>query len=427
MTRFQVFKSLLPSVLMAALLLASCDKEYNNDFAPGEEPWLEHEIPSPEEEAETTVSLPPTRLALSEAELKMISPSNDFTFDFFRKYHKGSSDMLLSPLGFQLTWAMVGNIVEDEKALCDLLGFEGESINGVNTYFKHLIEALSSEKCSKEFKLANALMADVQAPKYPQSFLEVLKSDYYVDYNEIEAAPLAELPRGSRPEDIWCKDKTDGMISVAPFAILETQASLFNALCFKGEWQDKFDKELTRPSDFHLNENAKTSLPFMHKKSKASYYENDDLSALSLPFGDGTYNLTILLPKTKFNVGGVLEKLDSDIWDTIRKSLVYKEVAMSIPVFSTKYTEKIVFDFKFKDDINPFIAIGQNAIFKMDEDGASAAAVTQVVTPTAAGPSGEEKVVEFIANNPFLYTISEAGSGLVLFIGQFSGKEADEN
>ncbi|MBR1927030.1 MAG: hypothetical protein IJ840_04680 [Bacteroidales bacterium] len=410
---------------MSALLLAACDKDNDNGFAPGEEPWLQHEIPSPEEEPETTVPLPPTRLALSEAELEMISPSNDFTFDFFREYHKGDTDMLLSPLGFQLTWAMVGNIVEDEKALCELLGFEGESINGVNTYFKHLIEALSGEKCSKEFKLANALMADVLAPKYPRSFLDVLKSDYFLDYQEIEAKPLSEQPRGSRPEDVWCKDKTDGMISEAPFAILETQASLFSALCFNGKWQDKFDKELTRPSDFHVGEGEASSLPFMHKKSKVGYYQDDNLSAISLPFGDGTYNLTILLPKTRFNVGGVLEKMDSEAWDTMREGFVYKNVAMAIPIFSTTYSQKVFFDFKFKDDINPFIAIGQNAVFKMDEDGASAAATTQAITPTAAGPSGEE-VVEFVADSPFLYTISEAGSGLVLFIGQFSGKEGDE-
>ena len=129
--------------------------------------------------------------------------------------------MLLSPLGFQMTLAMAGNIAKDSDAVCKTLGFGGEDLDGVNTYFKHLIESLGGELLSKELTLANTFMADTRAKKYPDSFLDVLGSSYFADYHEIEAKSLVEQPKGQRPEDIWCQEETDGMIKVAPFPILE--------------------------------------------------------------------------------------------------------------------------------------------------------------------------------------------------------------
>ena len=70
---------------------------------------------------------------------------------------------------------------------------------------------------------------------------------------------------------------------------------------------------------------------------------------------------------------------------------------------------------------NGSLIIGQSARFMMDEEGAAAAAVTQTKNPTSTGRSSAPKVVSFIANSPFIYTITETGSGLILFMGTFSG------
>ena len=98
---------------------------------------------------------------------------------------------------------------------------------------------------------------------------------------------------------------------------------------------------------------------------------------------------------------------------------------MVIPVFSTSYSKMQTLDFEFIDGIEPLELIAQNATFVMNEDGASAAAVTQVRIGFADLSSIVRKET-FIADSPFIYTITESGSGLILFIGVYSGESADD-
>ena len=363
-----------------------------------------------------------TRLALDDAEMNKIAPSNDYTFDFFRKSYEEGKNMLLCPLGFQMTLAMTGNIANDSDNVCRMIGFEGEGINDVNTYFMHLLGSLSGDSLGKELKLANAFMTDIRAKKYPDSFLNVLESNYLADYYEIEAKSLEEQPCGSRPEDAWCKEKTAGMIDVAPFPIMEYESSILNVFSFAGEWQDKFDKDLTKNDWFYVKPEVETPLSFMNKQCNINYYENDDFRAVSLPFSEGVFDLSIILPKTRFDVAGVLEQLDSDVWDAMRTGFGKKEIKLSVPLFSASYSKKMKIGFPLIEGVTPLDEIGQKSLFQMNEEGASASAVTQGHI-AILDPSRISNIEKFFANNPFIYTISESGSGLILFIGTYCGAD----
>lgn len=62
------------------------------------------------------------------------------------------------------------------------------------------------------------------------------------------------------------------------------------------------------------------------------------------------------------------------------------------------------------------------AKIKVDEQGSEAAAVTDVTirkNTAVLPPSG---VVEFHADRPFLYAITEVSTGAIFFIGQYTGR-----
>lgn len=60
----------------------------------------------------------------------------------------------------------------------------------------------------------------------------------------------------------------------------------------------------------------------------------------------------------------------------------------------------------------------QAAKIKLDEQGTEAAAVTII----GAGGSGlESQTAEFHANRPFFYVISEQSTGVIFFMGQYTG------
>ena len=63
----------------------------------------------------------------------------------------------------------------------------------------------------------------------------------------------------------------------------------------------------------------------------------------------------------------------------------------------------------------------QKAKIKVNEEGAEAAAITVAGMYTnAVGPQEYPKAT-FHANRPFVYAISEASSGVILFVGKFTG------
>ena len=87
---------------------------------------------------------------------------------------------------------------------------------------------------------------------------------------------------------------------------------------------------------------------------------------------------------------------------------------------------KLAFDSDFAEipnmceDRNLYISMmRQKAKIKVNEEGSEAAAVTVagMYVTTAVGP----QEYPFHANRPFVYVISEASSGVILFVGKFTG------
>ena len=401
---------------------------------------------------EIHVILPESRLSLTEEQKRNITPGNDFSFLLFDKaIHTpefGSEEMgnrisydvsnlFFSPLSIQFTLGMLGNYVKNEESLSEMLGFEKADIGAVNEYFKTIRKGLTEDE-SNSFIIANALMRDTLSIPFKEDFTNVLKANYDIDYLCFEAKSLEDLPKGSRPEDIWIKEKTGGMIDSAPMSILREEFSLFNTLCFKGEWDDKFNAELTKDDTFHKDDKTDIIVKMMHKKKPNCYFYQDSVfSSVSLPLCEDSYLMTILLPKEGKEVTDITGTMDSKGWDALRHGLTFKTVDMSIPKFSSafshynllnlldeKYRNEYLEELDRMYDEDPkhthlFNTIAQKASFTIDENGAAAAVASQAGMASAPEPG---ETIVFKADHPFVYVISDAGSGLVLFIGTFSGK-----
>ena len=95
-------------------------------------------------------------------------------------------------------------------------------------------------------------------------------------------------------------------------------------------------------------------MSFMNKETKTNFYRGNDFTSLTLPFGDGAFDMTIILPEAIGNVPGILGHLDSESWGNIRNGFEFKETRISIPIFSASYLMRMVFDFEFIEDVMPF-------------------------------------------------------------------------
>jgi serpin B len=171
------------------------------------------------------------------------------------------------------------------------------------------------------------------------------------------------------------------------------------------------------------------------------YADKGDYEALQLPYGNGAYSMTILLPKEGKTTYDIAQGLTAESWKTMWQSGVPSggaTVDVKLPRFETNTDLDLVetmsrlgmpnaFDpqtAEFPDFCNTPTFIGlmkQVARIKVSEEGTEAAAVTEIgMLNSLAGPS-QPIHVDFHADHPFIYMISEKSTGTIFFIGHYTG------
>ena len=174
----------------------------------------------------------------------------------------------------------------------------------------------------------------------------------------------------------------------------------------------------------------------MHQMAEFQYGETADYQALRLPYGNGSFVMTVLLSKT--NIRAVPQVPTAEVWQQLNQEMYTKKVDVKLPRFETNTeidligimsalgmpdafnSSKANFCYFCNQDPVWIGLMKQVAKIKLDEEGTEAAAVTIIgITDGAEGPS--PNYVIFHANHPFLYVISEQETGAIFFIGQFTG------
>lgn len=217
-------------------------------------------------------------------------------------------------------------------------------------------------------------------------------------------------------------------------------AHFLNAVYFKGIWSSQFKKDDTKKETFTCDDGSKTTVRMMHQKNRFSYGAIPDLcTAVSLPYGNQAYSMTLLLPLEGKTLSDLVEDLNAETWGSRR--LYGADVDVKIPSFESEYFVSLseilqkmgirqAFgvggspDFSAMTTATVFISdVLHKAKIKVDESGSEAAAVTDIVMDYASsGTPYTPPTYEFHADRPFLYIITEVSTGAIYFIGQYTGR-----
>ena len=376
----------------------------------------------------------PKRIQLTNEEKALVKNSVDFSFRLFKET-RGDINQVISPLSVTYALGMLNNGAAGvtRQEICQTLGFGDTGADGINAFCRKMLTELPALDEQTKVMLSNAIF--LNQPRYflPE-FLEIAHTYYDAE------TQTRDFGDGETMDVInqWGSDHTMGMIDkVLDESTFTPDAAsyLLNAVYFKGIWTLKFDKEETKDELF----NGKETVPMMHMRKCLPYGENDDYQALTLPYGNEAYHMTVLLPREDKSINDVLAKLDADTWLWYLQPVCGEiDVDVKLPRMDITTHVNLVETMKAlgmpsafdptEADIPNYCSISQYisnmfqvAKIKMDEEGTEAAAIT-VVETTDALPSGEPKLYEFHADRPFLYIISERSTGAIFFIGQYMGE-----
>lgn len=402
-------------------------------------------------ETKGTVNLlsDPEPIHLTAAQKEFANDNNQFSLNFLKtvnEVNQSGKSYIYSPLSITYALSMVNDAAtgKTEEELEQTLGFHKGGIQAVNEYCKKLIDNLPKVDNKVTLDIANAIFVN-QNYTLKQQFQQDMKNYYDA---KAEALDFSS-PQTLEHINGWCNDKTKGMIPKILDEINPDMVSyLLNAIYFKADWASKFDPKNTKEEPF-TTEKGSTMLPMMHQNVLISYLETNTYSAVILPYGSGLWNMTVLLPEVGATTDDIIKEvaqssvLNNRGWcGTGGYTFQGYEVDLKLPRFETasdteelngglirimqKIGINLAFDSNFAEIPNMcekplFIAMmRQKAKIKVNEEGSEAAAVTEAdMYLTSVGPQEYPKAT-FHANRPFVYIISEASSGVILFVGKFT-------
>ena len=240
----------------------------------------------------------------------------------------------------------------------------------------------------------------------------------------------------------WASDKTHGKIpemNPAPLPA-DTKLVLVNALYFLGDWQNPFEANDSYKENFKTADGDVETM-FMHKaEADMLYSETAGYQMISMPFkgaegeSDSPYSMAFILPAEGSDINELMNTIAEDGFSPAVKAMTNETVNLSLPKFEftfdtsmvntmedlgmTKaFTDAAEFDNMTGSANNLAISdILHKCYIRVDEEGAEAAAVTEVImVETALAP--QDDVKNFTADRPFLFAIYDETDNTVLFLG----------
>ena len=384
--------------------------------------------------------IPRKDIVLTKAQSEFVRSNNGFALDLFKRVSQkeNGKSLLISPLSVTIDFGMVNNgaVGQTQKEIYGTLGYGEGSVDGLNDFCHTMMEQSAAVDPSTTLEIANAAVINKLYPGLKDSFTNTVKSVYGAEviYKDFGKEDIRKLVND------WCDSKTHGMI---PELLIDpvpasSYAHFLNAVYFKGIWASKFKKEDTKKESFTCEDGSKATVRMMHQKDQFNYGGISGLcSAVELPYGNGAYLMTLLLPAEGKSLSDLVKGLDAETWGRL---LMYGvEVDVKIPSFETEYFVSlrdvlqgmgIITAFSGDADFSSMSSasglcisnVFHKAKIKVDEDGTEAAAVTDIMVDGALAPGDTPPTREFHADRPFLYVITEISTGAIFFIGQYTGK-----
>jgi len=338
------------------------------------------------------------QLILTEKQKQLIITSNAFGFEFFKKASEISgndANMMVSPLSVSMALGMTRNGAGGSTldAITNTLGFAGMNDTEINESYKYLIETFTSLDPRVKLQIANSIW-------YRNTFS--VEQPFILTNQNYFSATVSSLDFSSPTAvDIingWVNDKTNTLIPKIIDQIPgDAVMYLINAVYFKGQWRYKFDKSKTEQKPFNLYGGTEIQVASMIQHEKHPFFQGSGFAAVELPYNQGNFVMSILLPDAEKTVDDVITQLSLENWKTWSEQFADRDIQLQIPKFKYEYNEKqmkpILADMgmglSFDPDNADFSRINSSGglyisqvmhktYIKTDEEGSEAAAVTQV-------------------------------------------------
>lgn len=366
---------------------------------------------------------------------KRVAQDNEFALDLLKKTIENAeeSNVFISPLSVSIALGMAWNGADGstKTEMETALKMSGMSADNINEYYRIMLDSLPTADSSTILKIANSIWYK-NGFQIKQPFLDINAAYFDAEIRSLDFSKAWAVDTINN----WCTRKTNNLIKevikeIPPLA----RMYLINAVYFKGVWACPFDEEQTFKTNFTDEQGRLNEVNMMHMTDTFPYYSDSYAQYLDIPYGNGAFSMTVILPSGGKTTGNVLDYLTNERLNSALGSLQIQKVDVNFPRFKTECnyelseTLKAMGMKKAFEDTADFSKISDEDLFissvihktyvEVTEEGTEAAAVTVIEFVTTSLPN----YPTFFASKPFIFLIREKGTGVILFAGKMGAVE----
>lgn len=376
-------------------------------------------------------------ISLSPKAAKIIESSNDFGIESFQWLNDAEAEnknLLISPFSVVQALSMVWNGAEGttKEQMSDVLNISSAIEQQYNSEQKSLRNSLLGADDLVMVDIANSIW-------YRET--DVVLDDFVNINQEFYNAEVSGLDfsKGEHAKAIinsWVNDKTRGKIPEIVDEVSDDHYMfLINAVYFLGDWAYAFDSEKTVEENFSAENGETVKADMMRTKAGFKHFLNNDVEMVELPYGNGHYNMLLMLPADN-DVTSFIDGLDDSKLTGWIDEMITRDVQVVIPKFkfetSLKLNDMLIdmgMPLLFGGSANLSGINGRGGIsvsrvkhktfIEVDEKGTEAAAVASVeIGYTSSGTGQQVHSIRF--DRPFVFAIREQDTNTILFLGKIA-------
>jgi serpin B len=371
----------------------------------------------------------------------VVATNNQFALDLYNQVRSRHENVILSPYSVSKALAMAyagarGDTAREMAAVLHVtLGQERH--HRAFLAMRNVLNHASGNPRRGQRGVQLYLSANVWGQRgctFQKDYLHLLRECYGAGLEEVDFQ-MSEEAR--KTINAWAGRQTAGKIpelfELGAFNPL-TRLVLASAICFKGDWVHPFKTSDTSNEPFRTGAGPGVRVPLMSQTATFGYLEDDQVQALRLPYAGRDRAMLVLLPRDRDGLANLEKSLTAARLAAWAGQLGERDVEVWLPRFrltgGCDLRDTLVSlgmrrafcpaaaDFGGMNGGREPLFISaavHKAFIDVNEEGTEAAAATGVAMATLSAPLGRPV---FRADHPFLFTIYDTRTGVILFLGR---------
>uniref|UniRef100_T1KI42 Serpin domain-containing protein n=2 Tax=Tetranychus urticae TaxID=32264 RepID=T1KI42_TETUR len=352
---------------------------------------------------------------------QLSKPSIDLGLNFLKKVGSDSTNLLLSPLSVIMAYGMAleGAAGETAKQIRTVLNLDKvDSQQGdvskiikqhMEKYLKNKNSTSEEKKCLLEF--GNLLMANKDF-RLQKTFVQNLQTNYSANaFNE----DFTDGQNILEKVNSWVSAATRNKISTILDKPPEPDAVclLVNTIYFQANWLKPFYEDSTEEKIFTNSDGSTTKIKMMTLSDDTFNFAEcleKKLKIVEIPYF-GNISMVLILPTGDNNLKKMIDNLDStELFSLIDSMSRTRLGTLTIPKFKLEDNHQLHKILPRMGMTRPF---QMNAEFPRITEGSLPLYISKSIQK-------QQKVLNFIADPPFLFFISDNLPKVNLFMGQLN-------